>query len=231
MKNYNLFTLLTALTLAFSSCSFNETVLPEEEALDLLKTYTIKRDASGAYSLDYSLNNNVETENVVDETTNTNYIYLYPVDNAKSKKVTQNLIIDGSELKIGFVDTNTSKQPQITVKDLNATLAKVDNQEMLSEYSVSGNEDGTYTLDFTVTNKVQVDFIYNDESNIYEVHLKEGKSNETNFSKIFNKIEGETLKIDFVNFINDNTTSAKSTVGDDPGYTYTKERRPEVIII
>ena len=76
MKNFNLFALLASLTLVFSSCSTNETLLPEEQSIDLLKTYTVKRDANGAYSLDYDLNGNAKTETIVDESTSTNNIYL-----------------------------------------------------------------------------------------------------------------------------------------------------------
>ena len=231
MKKINLFAVLASLTFIFTSCSFNETVLPEEQNLDLLKAYTIKRDVDGAYSLDFNLNGNVKTENVVDETTNTNYIYLYSSENKLNSRVTQDFVIDGNQLKIGFVDTNTSKQPQISIKDEDASFAKANKEEMLAEYSISGNENGTYTLNFSVKNKVKVDFIFNEELSIYEVHLQEGKSDETVFSKVFEKIEGQTLKIDFVNHIIENNTSAKSRGGDDDGYTYIKERRPEVIII
>jgi hypothetical protein len=229
MKNFNLFAALVSLTFVFSSCSFNETVLPEEQSTDLLKTLTIKRDVNGAYSLDYSLNANVETENIVDEATNTNYIYLYSSENKLSSKVTQDFTIDGNQLKIGFVDTNSSKKSQITIKDEDAKFFRTESKDMLSEYNISGNEDGTYTLNFIVKNKVKVDFVFNEELNIYEVHLEEGKSDESVFSKVFEKIEGEALKIDFVNHIREDNTSAKSS--SDAGYTYFKERRPEVIII
>lgn len=237
MKNFNLFALLVSLSLVFSSCSFNETMLPEDQTLDLLKTYTIKRDVNGEYSLDYNLNGNVKTESVVDQSTNTNYIYLYSSENKLRSKVTQDLTINGNQLKIGFVDTNTSKEPQFSIKDDNATLAKNNSEEMLSEYSITGNEDGTFTLNFTVRNKVKVDFVYNEEDSTYEVHLKEGKSKETTFSKTFDKIDGEALKIDFVNYFLVNKNSARSTGEDDEEYdssadykTYVKERRPEVII-
>ncbi|QXP66874.1 hypothetical protein [Polaribacter sp. AHE13PA] len=230
MKNFNLFAVLVLLTLVFTSCSFNETVLPEEQSTDLLKTHTIKRDVDGTYSLDYSLNANAATENVIDESTNTNYIYLYPSENKLSSKVTQDFTIDGNQLKIGFVDTNSSKKSQITIKDEDAKFFKTESEDMLSEYSISGNENGTYTLNFSVKNKVKVDFVFNEELNIYEVHLEEGKSDESVFSKVFEKIEGEALKIDFVNHIREDNTSAKSSSEDD-GYVFKKERRPEVIII
>ena len=66
MRNLNLYALLVSAMLVFSSCLTSETLLEEEQSLDLLKSYSIQRDASGAYSLDYNLNGNVEVDNVTD---------------------------------------------------------------------------------------------------------------------------------------------------------------------
>lgn len=202
MKNFNLFALLVSFSLVLTSCSSNENLLPEEQSLDLLKTYTVKRDANGAYSLDYHLNGNAKTESIVDESTNTNNIYLYSSDSQSSRKVTQDLTIDGTQLKVGFVDTNTDKSPNITITDDNFTLFKKNDNVKLKDYSISSNLDGTYTLDFTVKNKVRVDFVYNEEAKIYEVHLEDGKTSETNFSRVLEKEDGQPLKFDFVNHIN-----------------------------
>jgi hypothetical protein len=225
MKNFNLFTLLVTFTIVFSSCSTNETALSEEQPIALLKTYTISRDANGAYSLAFDLNGDSNTETIVDESTNMNKIFLYPSDQQTSRKATQNLVINGSELKIGFVDTNSSKHSEITIKDKNASFAKNSEKEMLSAYSIVSNEDGTYTLDFSVNNKVNVDFVFNEDLKIYEIHLEKGKANETSFSKVLEKEDGEPLKIDFVNHILVENTSAKTS-----SEVFSKERRPEVII-
>ena len=51
----------------------------------------------------------------------------------------------------------------------------------LNEYSISLNEDGSYNLDFEVLDNVSVDFVYDSEENVYEVHLEEsGKTQESN---------------------------------------------------
>ena len=223
MKFFNLFALLSVFTLLFTSCSSNDTLLAEEQSLDLLKTYTINRDANGAYSLDYNLNGNVKTENVIDKSTNN--IYLYSSGNQSSRKVTQNLTIDGTHLIIGFVDTNSDKFHNITIKDDNISLAKSSNENevMLSEYGITSNEDGTYTLDFSVKNEVKVDFVYNEDIETYEIHLEEGRSKNTSFSRVLEKEEGKPLKFDFVNHI-DTNTDAKSFART------SLSRKPEVII-
>ncbi|MEO9572171.1 MAG: hypothetical protein ABJH82_00620 [Polaribacter sp.] len=224
MKNYNLFALVASLTLVFTSCSTNETLLTEEQSIDLLKTYTINRDATGAYSIDYDLNSNATSENVVDDSTNTKNIYLYSSDNQSNKKVTQDLVINGTQLKVGFVDTNTDKSHNITITDDNLTVARKTDNKKLKDYSISSNLDGTYTLDFTVNNKISVDFVYNDELKIYEIHLEEGKTSETSYSRVLEKEVGQPLKFDFVNHIKNNT-AAKST-----DIIEATIRRPEVII-
>ena len=198
MKNFNLFALLASFTLLLSSCSTNETLAPEEQSLDLLKTYSINRDADGAYSLDYSLNGNAETESIIES--DTNNIYLYSSNNQSSRKVTQELVIEGTQVTVGFVDTNSNNSPEITIIDDNVTtLSKSSEKEMLNEYSISSNEDGTYTLDFSVNDKVRVDFVFNEEIDTYEIHLEKGKTGESNFSRVLEKEEGKALKFDFVN--------------------------------
>ncbi|MEN8776392.1 MAG: hypothetical protein ABF268_04950, partial [Polaribacter sp.] len=71
---------------------------------------------------------------------------------------------------------------------------------------------------------VHVDFVYNEENNIYEVHLEEGKSSGVNFTRNLEKVDGQTLKIDFVNHLS--TTSSKGT--------YAREmetrRKPRVVV-
>ena len=211
MKKLNLFALLASITLLLSSCSTNETLAPEEQSLDLLKTYTINRDANGAYSLDYSLNSDAETESIIDS--NTNNIYLYSSNNQSSRKVTQDLVIEGTQVTVGFVDANSNNSPQITIIDDNVTtFSKSSDIEMLNEYSISSNEDGTYTLDFSVNKKVRVDFVYNEEIDTYEIHLEEGKTSELSFSRVLEKEEGKALKFDFVNHAENTLAKSETTL-------------------
>jgi len=222
MKNINLFALLVSFTFIFSSCSSNETLLPEEQSLDLLKAFTINRDDVGAYSLDYNLYSNAKVENVVDLSTNASNIYLYPSDNQISRRLTQKLTIEGTQLQIGFVDTNSGKSPNITITDDNLFLAKGSDSDFLKDYSISSNLDGTYTLDFSVVNEVKVDFVFNEELKIHEIHLEEGKMTESSFSRILEKEEGKALKFDFVNHITD---------GESKGVLETVVRKPRGTIL
>ena len=228
MKTLNLFAFLVTFTLLFSSCSTNETLLSEEQSSDLLDTYKIGRDENGAYFLDYSLKENTQTETVIDQSTNTKNIYLYSSDNNSSKrKFTQDLTIEDNQFNVGFVNMKSDHQPQISIVDDNRFLAKSSEVNKLNKYSVSRNKEGIFILDFSVKNDVRVDFVFNEESKIYEIHLEQGKSSKTVFSRVLEKVDGQALKFDFINHNNTFKT------GDDPDDPDGLEvnRKPRIIII
>lgn len=226
MKNINLFALLATFTFIFSSCSTNEVLSSEEQSLDLLKTYTIQRDVNKAYSLVYDLYDDTQTEVVVDKLTNTNNIYLYASDKESSRKVTQNLMINENQFTVGFIDTNTDKKTQITITDDDLSLRKKSETRKLDSYSISANQNGLYTLDFSVSPGVRVDFVFNEELKTYEIHLEEGKSSEREYSRVLEKVDGQALKFDFVNH-NETTLQGKPNEPDGLG----SNRRPRGIIL
>lgn len=202
MKITKLASLVVVAVLTLSACSSNESILPVEESENALKSYKIKRDATGAYSIDLDVDENVKTQAFKNEETNKNEFHFYESDNLTSKKQSKELLIDDQELSIGFVDNRSNKKSNISIIDDNIEMAKKNlDDTFLSEYSITSNEDGTYDLDFTVKNQTTVDFVYNQEANIYEIHLEKGKSSETTFSRNFTKLEGEVLRIDFVNHL------------------------------
>lgn len=200
MKNFNLFALVPVTLLLFFSCSTEESILPEEESTNLLKSYKVSKDAEGNYSLDFNLNDNGTVEKVVDKVTNTKNFYLYSEGNQISKKLTEDLVIDGEQLQVGFVDTRSDKSPTVTIIDDNINFAKTDKKEFLKEYSIEVAEDEEFLLDFTVNEGVDVSFSYNKETDTYEIHLKEGKSVVKKFSRLLEKQEGKLLKFDFINY-------------------------------
>jgi len=226
MKNIKLLSLLVLSAVVLSACSNNENLLTETEQKNSLKSYQVKRDASGAYSIDYELERDVKSQRVKNLDTNVNEFHLYPSDFENSKKQSEELFIDGNRLSIGFIDTRTNNKANITIEDSPALSIKTaaKNSEMLSNYSIMSNEDGTFTLDFEVNNQVAVDFVYAEEAGIYEIHLQEGKSDETVFSRNLEKTASEALKIDFVNHL-DSNSSSKNT--EAKGAT---KRKPRVVI-
>ena len=219
MRNLNLYALFASAMLVFSSCSSDENLLQEEQSLDLLKSYTIQRDASGAYSLDYNLNGNVEVDKVTDVQTNTNEIYLYTTNSKSSRTVSQDLYIDQSQIKVGFVDTNSDKKATITVLDNDIQMSKSRN-ERLETFGLTSNTDGSFDLEFKVIDGIAVEFIYDGDKNVYEVHLNDNpKASQSEFLQTFTKENGVALNIEFVN--NASATNARTAA----------IRRPAVIIL
>lgn len=224
MKNFNFLSVLVSLTFIFYSCSTNETHLPEQESLDLLKSYTIQKDVSGKYLVDFILNDNVEIDNVKDLNTNSNEIYLYASNIESSRRVSQDLtFIDGSQIKVGFVDTNSDQKETISIKDDNSSLRR-SGSDKLKGFSVSKESDGTYKLNYTLNDGFVQDLVFNEDEKEYEVHLDSGKSTETEFTMFLEKQLGQPLKICFINNKSNSNTSSKSSS------SYRRPKTPVVII-
>ena len=225
MKSIKLFTLsviATASLLLISCSSENAGLTNDQSGSDLLKTFKVKRDLNGAYSLDFQLKNNAIVDKIFDDATKTEQFYLYSSDVQSKRNITESVELNGSQLKVGFVDTTTDENPSITITDDNISFAK-GNSEALTSYEVKSNEDGTYQLDFTVKNNITVDFVYNEELETYEVHLDKGKNDQSAYTRTFEKEEGKALLIDFLNFYK----KYKSKTGDE---LLLVERKPKIII-
>lgn len=221
-----LFTLIIMSAFILTSCSNNENLFPGVEKTNSLKSYKVKRDASGAYSIEYDLEKNRISQKSINSETNAKEFYLYQSNFAKNKTESEDLSIEAHKLSISFLDGITHSESNIIIEDDPISFAKTntDATKMLSEYTVSKNEDNTFHLDFKVKDEVSVDFVYNQELDIYEIHLEEGDSNGNDFSRNFEKSEGDTLRIDFVNHTKE--TSAKGS-----GYSGSFERKPRIIIV
>ena len=198
MKNLKLLSLLFLSMTFLLSCANEETTTIDGQNAKLLKEFKIKRDASGAYSLDFTLNQGTLVDKKVDLDQNLNQFILLPTETANTNKFAEDIEINNDQLKVGFVDTNTNDKPIVLVTDDNIEYLSR-GQSNLKGYEVTSNGDNTYTLDFEVKNKVTVDFVYNAEENFYEIHLEDGDSKKQSYSRTFEKEEGKPLQIVFVN--------------------------------
>ena len=210
MKRSIILAFAVVVSSAFLSCSNDEDMLIEEQGKELFNSYQLKRDATGAYSIEFDANVNIsKTKN---SSTNTNELYLSMSNENLTQKsnVQTDLFFEDENFKVNFITKSGTSLPSIAVFDDNIKFAKKSEDSFLEEYSVSANEDGTYNLDFTVGNKISVDFVYDSLNNIYEIHLAETvKNNNTNsYSKTFEKEDNKRLQIQFVNHIE---VSAKGT--------------------
>lgn len=224
MKKTKFLALAVVFSLVFSSCSNEEDILIPEQSKELFKTFELKRDATGAYSIDLDLDSNVKVAKVKNTAENINELYLsLSDDNLEQKSNLQSdLFFDDENFKVDFITENSTKVPSISVFDDNIKFAQKSDDNFLKDYSVTKKEDGTYDLDFKVNNNVSVDFVYNEETSVYEVHLEESNKSQENdkFSRTLEKEEDKLLQIHFVNHTSDNAKGA----------VLSTERKPVIII-
>lgn len=217
------------LATVISSCSSEENDVISADTKNtnksLIKSQKISRDANGRYTIDYTLADNAQANLVKDTETNSNNIHAFESNGTIANRKTNNsnlLELEDNKIKVG-VFQNGKVRNSITVEDENIILAKGEvNTNFLQTYSVESFGDGQYLLEFTVREGVVVDFKYNADENIYEVHLKEGIANQTSYTKLYRKSESLSLKIDFVNHIRSNIMSR-----GEEGIAYIKSRRPK----
>ncbi|PQJ78909.1 hypothetical protein [Polaribacter porphyrae] len=223
MKTNKFLVLLIAVSFVFTACSNEENTIAENPNKNLLKTFKVKRDATGAYSVDLNVNDNTKVDKVINTSNNLSEFYLYSSENQTQSNVSENLLIDNNELKVSFIQADNNKVSNVTILDDDISfLSKSSDNEKLASYEISSTEDGNYELNFDVNNNVDVSFVFNDDTNTYEIHLESGKGGETNFSRVLEK-EDSLLKLDFVNHVdNANAKSSESEM--------MLIRKPKVII-
>jgi hypothetical protein len=219
MKKIKFLAITALLSLVFYSCTNKDSDILENNQINLLKDFKLEKNAEGLYSLNFNVKENTKVAQFVDASYNE---FLLSSSNIKSKEnFSKDLSIEGDQLNISIIDANVSEKSSLSIIDDNIKLQSKGSSEMLSSYSVQGNEDGTFDLAFDVSDNVKVSFVYNQAINTYEIHLEEGNSSTNNFSRILEKEEGHPLKIDFVNHTsNGNAKSASSAM----------IRKPKVII-
>lgn len=211
MKNFKSIFVMLTISMGLMSCSSEEIFTPEDTTSKLLKDYTVKRDANGAYSLDYNLTGNAEVSLSKDKRSNSNDFYLYSSDNQSKKNFREALAIQDNSLKVGFEDSGNGKKSSMTILDDDIKFSRNADEEFLADYSVTNNGDGTVSLNFNTANDVVVDFVYNGDTNAYEIHMKDGTNNQTSFSQTYTKEDGVPLKIEFISFANDQTSRAEES--------------------
>ena len=168
-------------------------------AEDLLKSFNLNKNSKGDFSLDYQLGTGVSADNVLDPKMNTSNIYLYSSETSQTRGMNEALTIQDGQLKVNFNNTESEEVHSITVLDDDIKTRGQEN-ENLQNWGVSGNGDGTFDLNFAVTDGVGVDFIYDGDRNVYEVRLTEdANATQAEFVQTFTKEEGIALNIEFVN--------------------------------
>lgn len=215
MKKLYVGFLAIAFALSFTSCSTNETDL-EIPKQPLLKKAELKRDASGAYYVDYVVADNTVSDTRKNITSLTNEFHLSKVNYDTKDQYREDLTLNDNKLRIGFFDNETGKKLKLTIEDENINLAKSKLTKYLKTYGLSTNDDGTIQLDFEVNDNVLVDFVYNEELAIHEVHLRRGFGAQKIFSRSLTIPDTRVLKLDFVNHYFFGKGNGEEVTEDDP---------------
>ena len=210
-----LFLTLLFLTL-LSSCDQEEAIVGEEVTTPLFGKLQLKKDASGAYSID------LETVNITSEVYENEYektvnIDLYPSHQVNREKVTEDIFeTNESEFSIYLNNKLDGKMSKISIFDQDFKFLKEDSSDdyYLASYSFTDNGDETYTLEFSVVSGTEVDFSQDQVTGEYEIHLTPGNGSQSDYSATFNKEVGLPLVIGFKNYSsesrNNRTTSPSS---------------------
>lgn len=198
MNKLTPFLLLFSLILTSCSSNQNEGIVTSTAPENLLQSYTLKRDTNGSYSINFntSENTDVATFKNIDLS---NEIILTETNYKTATKHSNDFNIEKDQLKIGFLDANKGSRTQISIEDEDIKFFKGGVTEFLNSYSVTKNEDGTFTLNFKVNDNVTTEFIYNEDIETYEVHLANGNAKQKEFSRQLEINSNNLIKIDFVN--------------------------------
>lgn len=216
-----LFSTILFLTL-FSSCDQEEAIVSDEVSTPLFGKLQLKKDASGAYSVDLEAVNITSEvyENAYEKTVN---IDLYPSHQVHEEKISEDIFeTNENEFSIYINNKLDGKTSKLSIFDQDIKLSKEESSDdyYLASYSFTDNGDETYTLDFSVVSDTEVDFSQNQDTGEYEIHLSPGNGSQSDYSATFNKEVGVPLVIGFKNYSsesrNNKTTTPPPSSNDKP---------------
>ncbi len=224
MKNSKLFPFLVLiLSLFITSCSNEDSILTEAplESKNLNKSFKIEKDVNGYYSVDVNIDKNTSVEQVRNSITKSNEFHFLPTTSEQQQKTSfeSELWFENDNLKLEFLNEGSAPK-LVTILDDNVKFSERGNETLLKNYSITRNDDGTYDLDFKLKDEVSAAFTFDEENEIYEIHLEKSDSKtQKEFARTFEKEAGKSLEIHFVNHYGDNAKGA-----------YAPDRKPVIII-
>ena len=226
MKNLSLPIFVLITTLIFSSCSQDDTTFLEEPSSELFGKVMLSRNASGAYTLDLETSNDVTSSFTNDDKANSLDIDLFSDTGAVSEIISEPVSTGSQDqFLLNFKNTITNRTFKLTVQDKDIKFSRTElneEEDHLNSYSIVDNGDDTFDLNFTVDALVDVDFTQDEDTGEYLIHLEPGEGSQSEFSMTFERQEGQTTDIAFVNYYSsesDRVTTSTSRI-----------RRPKVSV-
>jgi len=227
MKNLPLSIFAIITTLIFSSCSQEETTFLEEPSSELFGKVMLSRNASGAYTLNLETNNNVASSITNDDKANSLDIDLYSETGAVKESISESMSTGSEEsFFVNLKNTITDRTFKVRVSDKDIKFSRTELNEQddhLNSYSIIDNGDNTFDLNFIVDPLIDVDFTQDEDTGEYIVHLEPGEGSQADYSMTFERQEGQTTDITFVNYYS-STESGRVTTST------SRIRRPKVSI-
>jgi len=204
MKNLSLPIFVLITTLIFSSCSQDDTTFLEEPSSELFGKVMLSRNASGAYTLDLETSNDVTSSFTNDDKANSLDIDLFSDTGAVSEIISEPVSTGSQDqFLLNFKNTITNRTFKLTVQDKDIKFSRTELNEQddhLSSYSIVDNGDNTFDLNFSVDALIEVDFTQDEDTGEYLIHLEPGEGSQTDYSMTFERQEGQTTDIAFVNY-------------------------------
>ena len=226
MKNLPLSIFAIITTLIFSSCSQEETTFLEEPSSELFGKVMLSRNASGAYTMDLETKNNVASNITSNNKSNSLDIDLYS-DTGAVREIISEPVSTGSEdqFLLNLKNTITNRTFKLTVYDKDIKFSRTElneEEDHLNSYSIVDNGDDTFDLNFTVDALVDVDFTQDEDTGEYLIHLEPGEGSQSEFSMTFERQEGQTTDIAFVNYYSSESSRVTTSTN--------RIRRPKVSV-
>ena len=226
MKNLSLPIFVLITTLIFSSCSQDDTTFLEEPSSELFGKVMLSRNASGAYTLDLETSNDVTSSFSNDDKANSLDIDLFSDTGAVSEIISEPVSTGSQDqFLLNFKNTITNRTFKLTVQDKDIKFSRTElneEEDHLNSYSIVDNGDNTFDLNFSVDALIEVDFTQDEDTGEYLIHLEPGEGSQTDYSMTFERQEGQTTDIAFVNYYS--SESGRVTTSTN------RRRRPEVSV-
>ena len=227
MKNLSLSIFALVTSLIFSSCSQEDSTFLEEPSSELFGKVMLSRNESGAYTMNLETNNNVASSISSNDKSNSLNIDLYSETGAVKENISEPMST-GIEDRffVNFKNTITDRTFKLKVHDKDIQFSRTELNEQddhLSSYSIVDNGDNTFDLNFSVDALIEVDFTQDEDTGEYLIHLEPGEGSQTDYSMTFERQEGQTTDIAFVNYYPSESGRVTTSSSN-------RRRRPEVSV-
>ncbi len=222
--------LAMVLVLNIVSCSTHQSEM-ESPKEALLKKASIKRNALGHYTVEYETESHT-TSDRVEVSNSSNEFHLSKVAYHTKNSHTEDVLLAENNLHISFIDHQNNVKTKWSVEDENMNFSKgAAAENLLKSYALTISSDDEVQLSFEVEDNVSTEFSFNEETDTYEVHLREltSSAEETSFDRVLplSDLDGG-LRLDFVN--HDIELAGKAFDSNDMNPYYRKpSRRPRII--